>query len=62
MTTTKGGQVSATDGRRGELFRISEAGLGRSVAALRAPVALTLANIELDDGRTVIGVSATEVT
>ncbi|HEY0229531.1 MAG TPA: hypothetical protein VGC05_24730 [Mycobacterium sp.] len=60
MTTIKGGQVSATDGRRGALFRISEAGLGRIVAALRAPVALT--NIELDDGRTVIGVGASEVT
>ncbi|MCV7413190.1 allophanate hydrolase [Mycobacterium florentinum] len=48
------GQVATTDARRGELFRISEAGLGHFLSALSAPMALT--RIELDDGRTVIGV------
>lgn len=48
------GQVSATGApSRGELFRISEAGLGRLVADLPAPVALS--TIELEDGRTVTG-------
>jgi allophanate hydrolase len=51
-------RITATDGRLGELFRISEAGLGRFVAALPAPMALT--KIELEDGRTVIGVAATD--
>ena len=45
---------------QGELFRISEAGLGRFLATLPAAVALT--NIELDDGRTVIGMTATDIT
>jgi allophanate hydrolase len=54
-------QITAADGRRqGELFRISDAGLGRFLAGLAAPMALT--NIELDDGRTMIGVTATEVS
>jgi len=53
-------QISTTDAGPGELFRISEAGLGRFLAALPAPMALT--NIELDDGRTVIGLTATDVT
>lgn len=41
----------------GELFRISEAGLGRFLAALPAPMALT--SIELSDGRSVVGFTAT---
>jgi allophanate hydrolase len=53
-------QISTADACPGELFRISEAGLGRFLAALPAPMALT--NIELDDGRTVIGLTATDVT
>lgn len=42
---------------QGELFRISEAGLGRFLAGLPAPMALT--SIELENGRTVIGLTAT---
>lgn len=49
-------QIWTTDGRRGELFRISEAGLGRFAAALTAPIAVT--TVELEDGRTVTGVTA----
>lgn len=41
----------------GELYRISEAGLGRFLAALPAPMALT--SIELDNGSHVIGFTAT---
>ena len=41
----------------GELFRVSAAGLGRFLAALPAPMALT--SIELSDGRTVIGFACT---
>ncbi|WP_067565641.1 allophanate hydrolase [Nocardia acidivorans] len=41
----------------GELFRLSEAGLGRFLAALPAPMALTA--VELEDGRTVVGFTAT---
>jgi allophanate hydrolase len=44
------GQISTTEGQPGELFRISEAGLGRFLSALT--------NVELEDGRTVIGVTA----
>ncbi|WAC93943.1 allophanate hydrolase [Mycobacterium sp. Aquia_213] len=52
------GQIATTDARRGELFRVSEAGLGRFVEALPAPLALT--NIELEDGRMVTGVTGTD--
>jgi len=41
----------------GELFRISEAGLGRFLAALPAPMALT--SVELADGRSVVGFGCT---
>lgn len=41
----------------GELYRLSEAALGRFLAALPAPMALTA--IELEDGRGVIGFTAT---
>ncbi|MEV4241476.1 allophanate hydrolase [Nocardia sp. NPDC049737] len=41
----------------GELFRVSAAGLGRFLAALPAPMALTC--IELSDGRAVIGFACT---
>ncbi|WP_405167698.1 allophanate hydrolase [Nocardia sp. NBC_01499] len=41
----------------GELFRVSEAGLGSFLAALPAPMALT--SIELSDGRSVIGFACT---
>ncbi|WP_433576217.1 allophanate hydrolase [Nocardia brasiliensis] len=41
----------------GELFQLSEAALGRFLAALPAPMALT--SIELNDGRTVTGFTAT---
>ncbi|WP_108923688.1 allophanate hydrolase [Mycobacterium montefiorense] len=44
------GQISTVEGRPGELFQISEAGLGRFLSALT--------NVELEDGRTVIGVTA----
>lgn len=40
---------------RGELFRISQAGLGRLLAGLPAPMALS--RIELEDGRTVTGLA-----
>lgn len=40
----------------GELFRISEAGLGRLLASLPAPAFLT--RVELDDGRRVAGFTA----
>ncbi|OBI64679.1 allophanate hydrolase [Mycobacterium sp. E796] len=40
---------------RGELFRVSEAGLGRLLADLPAPATLT--TVELDDGRTVTGLT-----
>jgi allophanate hydrolase len=43
---------------QGELFRISEAGLGRFVAALRAPMALT--RVELENGHNVIGLTVTD--
>jgi allophanate hydrolase len=52
------GQIAATDGRRGELFRISQAGLGRFLASLPAPMAM--GNIELDDGRVVVGMTAAD--
>lgn len=41
----------------GELFGLSAAGLGSFLAALPAPMAL--ANIELEDGRTVVGFACT---
>ncbi|MFD6884394.1 allophanate hydrolase [Rhodococcus sp. NPDC060084] len=41
----------------GELFRISEAGLGRFLAALPAP--MTLTSVELSDGRAVVGFGCT---
>lgn len=41
---------------RGELFRLSEAGLGRLLADLPAPMALS--RIELEDGRAVTGLGA----
>ncbi|MDV7265767.1 allophanate hydrolase, partial [Rhodococcus oxybenzonivorans] len=41
----------------GELFRVSPAGLGRFLAALPAPMALT--SVELSDGRAVVGFSCT---
>ncbi|MEU2033386.1 allophanate hydrolase [Nocardia amamiensis] len=41
----------------GELFRVSEAGLGRFLADLPAPMALT--SIDLADGRSVIGFTCT---
>lgn len=41
----------------GELYRVAEAGLGRFLAALPAPMALT--SVELDDGRWVVGFTAT---
>ncbi|HEV7583658.1 MAG TPA: allophanate hydrolase [Mycobacterium sp.] len=53
-------RILTTDACPGELFRISEAGLGHFLATL--PAAMSLTNIELDDGRTVIGVTATDVT
>jgi allophanate hydrolase len=43
---------------QGELFRISEAGLGRFVAALPAPMALT--RVELENGHNVIGLTVTD--
>lgn len=46
-------QITTSDAINGELFRISEAGLGRLLAGLPAPMAIT--GIELDNGRTVIG-------
>jgi allophanate hydrolase len=53
------GHVSAKRGlgalSRAELFRVSEAGLGRLVADLPAPAALSM--IELEDGRTVAGLT-----
>ncbi|MEZ0352538.1 allophanate hydrolase [Mycobacterium sp. pR1184] len=48
--------IRTPEGRTGELFRISEAGLGSLAAALPASMALT--NLELEDGRTVTGVTA----
>ncbi|UVO10986.1 allophanate hydrolase [Mycobacterium sp. SVM_VP21] len=41
----------------GELYRISEAGLGRFLAALPAPMALT--SVELENGNNVVGFTAT---
>lgn len=41
----------------GELFRVSEAGLGRFLAALPAP--MTLTSVELSDGRSVVGFGCT---
>ncbi|GAB2544858.1 allophanate hydrolase [Nocardia heshunensis] len=41
----------------GELYRLSPAALGRFLATLPAPMALTA--IDLDDGRTVVGFTAT---
>jgi allophanate hydrolase len=52
------GQIDATTPgapARGELFRISEAGLGRLVASLAAPASLT--RVTLEDGRSVIGMA-----
>jgi allophanate hydrolase len=40
---------------RAQVFRVSEAGLGRLLADLPAPVMLTA--IELEDGRTVTGLT-----
>ncbi|BBY20430.1 allophanate hydrolase [Mycobacterium stomatepiae] len=48
-------EISTADARPGELFRIFEAGLGGFLAAAPAPMALTA--IELDDGRSVTGVT-----
>ncbi len=42
----------------GELFRLSEAGLGRFLAALPAP--MTLTSVELADGRWVVGFGCTQ--
>ncbi len=42
----------------GELFRVSEAGLGRFLAALPAP--MTLTSVELSDGRWVVGFGCTQ--
>ncbi|MFD6855737.1 allophanate hydrolase [Rhodococcus sp. NPDC060090] len=42
----------------GELFRVSEAGLGRFLAALPAP--MTLTSVELADGRWVVGFGCTQ--
>ncbi|WP_067538346.1 allophanate hydrolase [Nocardia crassostreae] len=60
-TPPKPGLVRTAPGRgapiSGELFRLSEAALGRFLAALPAPMALTA--IELEDGRTVVGFTAT---
>lgn len=60
-TPAKPGLVRHGPGRGapivGELFRLSEAGLGRFLAALPAPMALT--SIDLADGRTVIGFACT---
>jgi allophanate hydrolase len=53
LIRTKPGQGAPV---QGELFRISEAGLGRFLAALPTPMALT--SIELENGRTVIGLTA----
>jgi allophanate hydrolase len=53
LIRTKPGQGAPI---RGELFRISVAGLGRFLVALPAPMALT--SIELENGRTVIGLTA----
>lgn len=41
----------------GELFGVSEAGLGRFLAALPAPMTLTI--VELSDGRWVVGFGCT---
>ena len=54
LTRTKPAQGAPI---QGELFRIYEAGLGRFLAGLPAPMALT--SIELENGRTVIGLTAT---
>ncbi|MEU8901801.1 allophanate hydrolase [Nocardia sp. NPDC048505] len=60
-TPRKPGLVRTGPGRgapiAGELFRLSEAALGRFLAALPAPMALTA--IELEDGRSVVGFTAT---
>ncbi|MFB8276700.1 allophanate hydrolase [Nocardia colli] len=60
-TPPKPGLVRHGDGHGapilGELFRVSEAGLGSFLAALPAPMALT--SIELSDGRSVIGFACT---
>jgi allophanate hydrolase len=53
LIKTKPGQGAPV---QGELFRISEAALGRFLAALPTPMALT--SIELENGRTVIGLTA----
>lgn len=62
------GDIKTVDGQRvspvdypatrvdGELFRVSEAGLGRLLASLPAPVAL--AGVQLENGRTVIGLTS----
>ncbi|MBL1076853.1 allophanate hydrolase [Nocardia sp. 2] len=60
-TPLKPGLVRTGPGRGapilGELFRLSEGALGRFLTALPAPMALTA--IELEDGRTVVGFTAT---
>ncbi|WP_067699513.1 allophanate hydrolase [Nocardia jejuensis] len=60
-TPLKPGLVRTNPGQgapiTGELFLVSEAGLGRFLAALPAPMALT--GIELEDGRSVVGFTAT---
>jgi allophanate hydrolase len=53
LIRTKPGQGAPV---QGELFRISKAGLGCFLAALPTPMALT--SIELENGRTVIGLTA----
>jgi allophanate hydrolase len=53
LIRTKPGQGAPV---QGELFRISEAGLGRFLAALPTPMALS--SIELENGCTVIGLTA----
>jgi allophanate hydrolase len=53
LIRTKSGQGVPV---QGELFRISEAGLGCFLADLPAPMALT--SVELENGRTVIGLTA----
>ncbi|OBA60462.1 allophanate hydrolase [Mycobacterium sp. 1100029.7] len=52
------GPLETADGRRGDLIRISEAGLGRLASALPARTALT--RVELGDGRIVAGITAVD--
>ncbi|OSC40529.1 allophanate hydrolase [Mycobacterium decipiens] len=60
-TPPKPGLIRTSPGRgasiQGELYQLSEAGLGRFLAVLPTPMALT--SVELDDGSTVVGFTAT---